>query len=56
MQPLGRKNIQLPGAKHHPKVNGRNVNGWWEGDHHAVSKTSARMQSKRKLEKELNEL
>lgn len=30
MQPLGRKPIQLPDAKHHPKFEGKNIEGWWE--------------------------
>ena len=52
MQPLGRKNIQLPGAKHHPKENGKNIPGWWE-DIAQDSKTSARMEAKREIRKEL---
>lgn len=30
MQPLGRKKIQMPDAKHHPKENGKHLVGWWE--------------------------
>lgn len=30
MKPLGRKSIQMPGAKHKPKGNGKNIPGWWE--------------------------
>ena len=55
MTPLGRKNIQLPDAKHHPKDNGKNIESWWE-DGHTDSNTSARMQAKRRLEKQLNTL
>lgn len=48
MQPLGRKPIQLPNAKHHPKFEGKNIEGWWE-DGHTDSNTSARMKAKLKL-------
>ncbi|WP_415913351.1 hypothetical protein [Neptuniibacter sp. QD37_11] len=30
MQPLGRKKIKIPNAKHHPKENGAHLVGWWE--------------------------
>ncbi len=30
MQPLGRKKIQMPDAKHKPKENGKHIPGWWE--------------------------
>jgi len=48
MQPLGRKPIQLPDAKHHPKFEGENIKGWWE---HICSenKKGERLQSKLKL-------
>lgn len=48
MQPLGRKSIQLPDAKHHPKFEGKNIRGWWE---HICSenKKGERLQSKLKL-------
>ena len=48
MSPLGRKKIQIPAAKHHPKVRGKNVTGWWENIA-LDSNTSARMQIKLEL-------
>lgn len=54
MKPLGRKPIQLPGAKHHPKEDGKNVPGWWE-DHHTDSNTSARQKVKKDIVNQIAE-
>lgn len=48
MQPLGREPIQLPNAKHHPKFEGKNIEGWWE-DRGDGSKTSARFKAKQDI-------
>ena len=53
MRPLGRKTVQLPNAKSHPKENGKNIKGWWEDDH-GDTNTSARMKAKRDIKKELD--
>jgi hypothetical protein len=52
MQPMGRKSIQLPDAKHKPKDNGKNLIGWWE-DMGSENKKAERQQSKKDIEKEI---
>ena len=52
MQPLGRIKVNIPGCKWHPKVNGKNVEGWWE--HISMtSKKTARAKAKKEIEREL---
>lgn len=53
MQPLGRKPIQLPNAKHKPKCNGKNITGWWE-DIGSENKKGDRMEVKRNISKEIS--
>lgn len=53
MKPLGRISIQMPSAKHHPKLNGENIAGWWE-EGHTRSNTSMRMESKIQLKQIVN--
>lgn len=45
MQPLGRKPVQLPNAKHKVKDNGKNIEGWWEdigGENKAAERAHAK--------------
>lgn len=53
MQPLGRKKIQMPVAKWHPKECGKHIAGWWENIC-KVSKRSAKFQVKREIRKEID--
>jgi hypothetical protein len=52
MKPLGRKTVQFPNAKHHPKENGRNVPGWWE-DVACPSKKRERRNIKQEIQNEI---
>lgn len=53
MQPLGRKKIQLPDAKHDPKYKGKHLGGWWENIV-VLSQSAARFIAKKDIKKELN--
>jgi hypothetical protein len=53
MQPLGRKKIQLPDAKHDPKSKGKHIGGWWENIVN-LSKTAARFKTKKEIKVELS--
>lgn len=54
MQPLGRKKIQLPDAKHKPKDAGKHITGWWENIVN-ISKTAARFSAKKEIVKTVND-
>jgi hypothetical protein len=51
MQPLGRKKIQMPEAKHKPKEKGKHITGWWENIV-TLSKKRARREAKEQILKE----
>ena len=52
MQPMGRKNKQLPNAKHKIKDGGKNLVGWWEGIC-SENKKGERQKAKRDIKREL---
>lgn len=54
MQPLGRKPVQIPDAKCHPKKNGKSVRAW--GEQENGCKKEDKQQTKREINKEIEEM
>tara|TARA_R110000851_G_scaffold187318_1_gene337175 strand:+ start:63242 stop:63778 length:537 start_codon:yes stop_codon:yes gene_type:complete len=52
MQPLGRKSVQIPNAKHKPKSNGKNIDGWWV-DIASENKAGEKQQVKKEIQCEI---
>lgn len=50
MQPMGRKKIQIPNAKHKPKKEGKHIPGWWEDIVYLCKKRSRREAKKHILQ------
>ena len=55
MQPLGRKSVQMPNAKNHPKEKGKNIAAWWEGFEWG-NKNAEKEKAKKEIKKEIDAL
>ena len=53
MEPMGRKKIQMPDAKHHPKESGKTTPGWWENVV-VLCKKRARREAKEQIKRTHN--
>lgn len=54
MKPFGRKTIQIPNGKHHTKINGKHLIGWWENIV-SLCKKRERQQVKVDIKRELEQ-
>lgn len=54
MQPMGRKKIKIPNAKHHPREKGKHITGWWENIVNLCKKRE-RQESQNEIQHEVEE-